>query len=75
MDNNQILLQLFEVFLEQDRVIRNLARNDLLFIEATQLGVSSRELAAAAAVVRSTLCSVDELGDKIHQLAEQVRRQ
>lgn len=73
--DNQILLQFCEMFLEQDRMLRDLARNDLLLIEATQLGASPKELAAAAQVVRSTLYSVDALSDKIRQLDAQVRRQ
>jgi len=71
--DNQMVLQIFEMFLEQDHMMRDLARNDLLLIEATQLGASPKELAAAAQVVRSTLYSVDALGDKIRRLAEQVR--
>jgi hypothetical protein len=73
--SNQIVHQIFELFLEQDRMMRDLARNDLLLIEATQLEASPRELAVAAAVVRSTLYSVDALGDRIRQLAEQARNQ
>jgi hypothetical protein len=73
--DNQIVHQIFELFLEQDRMMRDLARNDLLLIEATQLEASPRELAVAAATVRSTLYSVDALGDRIRQLAEQARNQ
>jgi hypothetical protein len=73
--DNQMVLQIFEMFLEQDRMMRDLARNDLLLIEATQLGASPKELAVAAATVRSTLYSVDALGDRIRQLAAQVPRQ
>jgi len=73
--DKQIVLQIFEMFLEQDRMMRDLARNDLLLIEATQLGASPVELAVAAATVRSTLYSVDALGDRIRRLAEQARNQ
>ena len=62
------------MFLEQDRMMRDLARNDLLLIEATQLGASPKELAAAAVVVRSTLYSVDALGDRVRQLAAKLQR-
>ena len=63
MEDNQMLLR----FLQQHQsMIRELCRNDLLVIESILSGPDAREaLAAAAARVRATLYSLDELGDKI----------
>jgi hypothetical protein len=73
-DNNQIILQLFATFLDQQSTLRDLARNDLLLIEAIQLDASPEALRDAASTVRATLYSVDEVGDRIRRLAEQVQR-
>jgi hypothetical protein len=73
-DTDEILLQLADSILEQQRIICELGRNDLLLIESIRApGVSSEALAAAAQTVRSTLCSVDALGDKLHALAAKAR--
>ena len=72
-DINGILLQLFETILEQQRMICELGRNDLLLIESIRMPVSPEGLSAAAATVRSTLYSVDALADRIHQLDAQAR--
>jgi len=73
-DTNQIVLQLFETVLEQQRNLCDLARNDLLLIELAHGAASPEALAAAASTVRSTLYSVDALSDKIRRLDEQARR-
>ncbi|MGA9688884.1 MAG: hypothetical protein WBQ81_19150, partial [Candidatus Sulfotelmatobacter sp.] len=58
--------------LEQQRMICELGRNDLLLIESIRApGVSSEALAAAAQTVRSTLCSVDALSDKLRAVVSQ----
>jgi hypothetical protein len=54
---------------QQQRMIRELCRNDLLLIESILSGQDDQEgLAAAAAIVRATLYSLDALGDKILSL-------
>ena len=71
--DNEILLQLFETFLEQQRNICDLARNDLLLIELAQGEASPEAFAVAASTVRSTLYSVDALADRIRSLDSQAR--
>ena len=71
---NQIVLQLSDSILEQQRMICELARNDLMLIESFHAGeVSPEVLAVAAATVRATLYSVDALSDKLRLLADQAR--
>ena len=66
LNDSEMVLQLVS---EQQRMICELGRNDLLLIESVRaLGLSSEALAAAAKTVRSTLHSVDALTDKIHAL-------
>jgi hypothetical protein len=63
MEDNQMLLQFL---VQQQRMIGTLCRNDLLLIESLLSGPDVAEgLASAAATVRATLYSLDELGDKI----------
>jgi len=51
-----------------------LCRNDLLVIESFLSGPGTQEaLVAAAATVRSTLYSLDALGDRIQTLGAQSR--
>ncbi len=62
-DANEIVLQFLG---EQQRMIRELCRNDLLLIEAILSGPNAQAgLAVAAATVRATLYSLDALGDRI----------
>jgi hypothetical protein len=69
MDDNQMLLQFL---VQQQRMIYELCRNDLLLIEALLSGPDVAEgLVAAAATVRATLRSVDALGDKILETQHQ----
>jgi hypothetical protein len=69
-DTSEILLHFL---MQQQRMICELCRNDLLLIESILSGQAPEGLAAAAAVVRATLYSVDELGDKIEQADSQSR--
>jgi hypothetical protein len=70
-DTEEILLQFL---MQQQRMICELCRNDLLLIESILSGPEVLEgLAVAAARVRATLYSVDSLGDKIQRLGQQVR--
>jgi hypothetical protein len=70
-DTSEILLQFV---MEQQRMISELCRNDLLLIESVLSGPLSPEgLGVAAATVRSTLYSVDALGDRIQQLDDRNR--
>lgn len=69
MEANQIVLQIFEIVLEQQRMMSDLGRNDLLLIGCLQSSASPGAVAVAAATVRSTLYSVDALSDKIRILA------
>lgn len=69
-DTSEILLHFL---MQQQRMICELCRNDLLLIESILSGQSPEGLAAAAEVVRATLYSVDELGDKIEQADSQSR--
>ncbi|MBZ5707459.1 MAG: hypothetical protein LAN63_19100 [Acidobacteriia bacterium] len=65
-DTNEMLLQFL---MQQQRMICELCRNDLLLIESILSGPAAPEgLADAAARVRATLYSVDALGDKIQQV-------
>lgn len=73
--HNEILLQIFDLILEQQNQCCELGRNDLLLIESFRSGVSPEALSAAAATVRSTLYSVDALSDRLRRIAEQLRRQ
>jgi hypothetical protein len=75
MDNREIVLQLFETILEQQRNICDLARNDLVLIELAHGSASPEAFAVAASTVRSALYSVDALADKIRSLGVQARRQ
>lgn len=71
-DTDEMVLQLTASILEQQRMICDLGRNDLLLIESIRApGVSSEALAAAAQTVRSTLCSVDALSDKLRAVVSQ----
>lgn len=71
-DTKQIL---FQFLCEQQKMIVELCRNDLLLIELILSGPDVEAgLAAAAATVRATLYSVDSLGDTIQQ-AEATSRQ
>lgn len=71
-DTDEMVLQLTASILEQQRMICELGRNDLLLIESIRApGVSSEALAAAAQTVRSTLCSVDALSDKLRAVVSQ----
>jgi hypothetical protein len=72
-DAHEIVLQLVETILEQQRMICELGRNDLLLIESCRNPVSQAGFSAAAATVRSTLYSVDALADRIRRLDEQAR--
>jgi hypothetical protein len=68
-DANEIVLQFL---IDQQRMICELCRNDLLLIESIRSGPATPEvLAVAAATVRATLYSVDALGDKIQQACAQ----
>ncbi len=70
-DTNEILLHFL---IEQQQMIFELCRNDLLLIESILSGPAAREgLAVAAATVRATLYSVDALGDRIQQLDVRTR--
>jgi len=71
-DAQKILLQFL---VEQQRMICELCRNDLLLIESILSGpeVSAGALAVAASKVRATLYSVDALGDQIQQADAQTR--
>ena len=73
-NSDEILLQLCETIADITTGLRDLARNDLLLIESVQLGASPTILGAAAATVRSTLYSVDELADKIQKLSRATQR-
>jgi hypothetical protein len=65
---------LLQFLAEQQRMISVLCRNDLLLIESILSGPDVREgLASAAATVRATLYSLDELGDKIRAVDAQTR--
>jgi hypothetical protein len=75
MENNTMLLQLFEAMLEQQNIFCELGRNDLLIIESVRTEVSQEVLAVAASTVRSTLYSADALADRIRQLVAQARNQ
>ena len=56
-------------------MICELGRNDLLLIESIRdPAVSPEHIAIAAATVRSTLYSVDALGDRLRQLEVQAHR-
>jgi hypothetical protein len=72
-ETSEIVLQLLETILEQQRMICDLARNDLLLIESRLSEPSSEQLVVAAGVVRSTLYSVDALADRIRLLDSQAR--
>ena len=73
METNEMLLQIFEVMLDQQASFCELARNDLLLIESSRQGVSEEARAVAAAAVRATLYSVDATADRIRSLSEQAR--
>lgn len=70
---DEILLQLCETIQAQHEALCELGRNDLLLIESIRGPVSPEALAVAAETVRSTLYSVDALGDKIRGLALKAR--
>ena len=73
MEPNQIVRQFSDLMLEQQRILCELARNDLLIIESSHSEVSQEVLSVAAATVRSTLYSVDALTDRLRSIAEQAR--
>ena len=73
-DSNEILLQLCETLQAQHEALCELGRNDLLLIESIRGPVSPEVLVVAAETVRSTLYSVDALGDKIRKLALRARK-
>lgn len=71
-ETDEMLLQFVQ---EQQRMICALCNNDLLLIESFLSGQDVREALAFAAVrVRSTLYSVDALGDKILATDAQSRK-
>jgi hypothetical protein len=72
-ESDEMVRQLFEIVQVEFSILCDLERNDLLLIESAQTGVSQEALAAAAATVRSTLCTADALGDRIHELGLRVR--
>jgi hypothetical protein len=74
MESKEMLLQIFDLMLEQQNHLCELGRNDLLLIESCRTEVSQEVLAVAAATVRATLYSADALSDKLRQLSEQVHR-
>ncbi len=71
LDTKCMLLQLLETMVEQQHIICELSRNDLLLIESIHGPVSPEVLAVAAETVRSTLHSVDTLTDRLRQLDAQ----
>jgi len=70
----EIVLQLPELLLEQQRILCELARNDLLLIESARGSASSESLLVAAATVRATLYSVDGLADRLRAIAARLQR-
>jgi hypothetical protein len=73
-DADEILLQLLDSVLDQQRMICALGRNDLILIESVRAeGVSPAALSAAAQTVLSTLHSVDALADRLRGLELRVR--
>ena len=69
-DANEIVLQFL---IDQQRMICELCRNDLLLIESIRSGLATPEaLGVAAATIRATLYSVDALGDKIQQASPKI---
>jgi hypothetical protein len=73
LDTQCMLLQVVETMLEQQRMISELGRNDLLLIESIRGPVSPEVLGVAAETVRATLHSVDALSDRLRQLDVQAR--
>ena len=71
MEVNEMLLQFV---VEQQRMICELCRNDLLLIGCLQSSASQEVVAVAAATIRSTLYSVDGLTDRIRALDLQTHR-
>jgi len=65
MEDKEMLLQFVA---EQQRMICDLCRNDLLLIGCLQSSVSPEVIAVAAATIRATAYSVDALADKIRAL-------
>jgi hypothetical protein len=73
LDTKCMLLQVLETIVEQQHIICELSRNDLMLIESIHGPVSPETLVVAAETVRSTLHSVDALTDKLRQLDAQAR--
>ena len=73
MENTEIVRQFLEIAQEQQRNMSDLGRNDLLLIGCLQSSASPEAIAVAAATVRSTLYSVDELADKIRSLSAEIQ--
>lgn len=70
-----IEIVLFEIVQEQQRMICNLCRNDLILIELGRAaGVSPEVLASAAQTILQTAHSADALNDKVHALSPEVPR-
>ena len=68
--DNEILRHIFRILQEQQGAIRNLGANDLIVIESGHGEQFSPEARAAIARnVRSTLYTLDELGDQTLALA------
>jgi len=63
--DNEILRQVFRILQQQQTAIRNLGANDLIVIESGLVEQFSPEARSAIARnVRSTLYTLDELGDR-----------
>lgn len=63
--DNEILRQVFRILQEQQKAIRNLGANDLIVIGSDlSEQFSPNERSAIARNVRSTLYTLDELGDR-----------
>jgi glycine cleavage system regulatory protein len=73
-NTEEIIRRFAALFLEQQATIRDLARNDLLFIAACQSGVSPRALVAAAEAVRDSLYSLDSLSDRVRAISDEIPR-
>lgn len=71
--DNEILRQVFRILQQQQAALRNLGANDLIFIESG-LGeqFSPEARSAIARNVRSTLYTLDELGDRTFELEPKV---
>ena len=74
--DSEILLHLFRILQEQQKAIRNLSANDLIVIESDlSEQFSPTERAAIARNVRSTLYTLDELGDRTLALEPKAPKQ